>query len=93
MMSYRMQSQDCWYWMPVAVAVAPWIVSDSRCTVRERSEVKHKSDEIRLQSSLSSHVLILCYTVKSFSYKKLLLAALTYPKHVHMHYRIYALNI
>lgn len=28
--AYRMQSQDCWYWTPVAVAVTPWIVSESR---------------------------------------------------------------
>lgn len=27
-----MQSQDCWYWMPVAVAVTHCSVSDSRCT-------------------------------------------------------------
>lgn len=28
-----MQSQDCWYWMPVAVAVTHCSVSDNRCTV------------------------------------------------------------
>lgn len=34
-LSYRMQSHDCWYWTPVAVAVTPWMVSDSRWTVGE----------------------------------------------------------
>lgn len=32
--THRMQSQDCWYWMPVAVAVTHCSVSDSRCTAR-----------------------------------------------------------
>lgn len=36
--AYRMQSQDCWYWTPVAVAVTPWIVSDSRWTVGQMSD-------------------------------------------------------
>lgn len=32
--THRMQSQDCWYWIPVAVAVTHCSVSDSRCTAQ-----------------------------------------------------------
>lgn len=62
-MAYRMQSQDCWYWIPVAVAVTPWIVSDSRWTVAEKSEVKHKLAEINLKSSSILTVVCFSYTV------------------------------
>jgi len=33
-----MQSQDCWYWIPVAVAVTHCSVSDNRCTVRREGK-------------------------------------------------------
>lgn len=56
MHTHRMQSQDCWYWTPVAVAVTPWMVSDSRWTgvtgavVRERSEVTAHSKHTRIHT-------------------------------------------
>lgn len=62
-----MQSQDCWYWIPVAVAVTPWIVSDSRWTVGQRSEVKHICwDGWWLYTVLSAYTLIFHYTTLLF---------------------------
>ena len=49
-----MQSQDCWYWIPVAVAVTPWIVSDSRWTVGGGAKVRGQTqvnwDQPQVQS-------------------------------------------
>lgn len=61
--AYRMQSQDCWYWIPVAVAVTPWIVSDSRWTVgggKVRGQTQVNRD--RPQVQFDSHTLLFSFT-------------------------------